>query len=157
MKKGLIVLGMLMAVLFSACTKESSVEKSTATSQDDTWRFNLGSTEYSGVMDTTYVEDISGIQFVSTEGYTEDGRGGLFLGFGGLALQVGDYFPPFASIVYVVDNDAVFVSSVVDQNFKITITELTAEKIVGTFSGTVTDSESGAPLTVTNGRFSALR
>ncbi|WP_290790176.1 hypothetical protein [Flavihumibacter sp. UBA7668] len=157
MKKGLIVLGLLMAVLFSACTKESSVEKTTAISQDNTWRFNLGSTEYSGLIDTSYVEDFSGVQLLSMDGLTPDGRGQLYLSFGGLDLQVGDYFSPFASIVYVEDNEAVFTSSPIQQNFKLVVTELTAEKVVGTFSGTVNDSESGAPLTITNGRFSALR
>ncbi|WP_290706690.1 hypothetical protein, partial [Flavihumibacter sp. CACIAM 22H1] len=100
MKKGLLLLGLVVTVLFSACTKESSVEKSIALSEDNTWRFNLGSTEYSGIIDTSFVETFSGIDIFSMEGYTADGMGQLLFGFGGLDLQEGDYFSPFANIFF---------------------------------------------------------
>ncbi|HEY8399111.1 MAG TPA: hypothetical protein VIK80_14305 [Flavihumibacter sp.] len=157
MKKGLLFLTLAMAILFTACSKEKSVEMSDKNDAENSWQFSLGGTEYKGLIDTAYLENFANIEYMRIEGYTLDGTGQFFLGFGGLSLTVGDYYSPIADIVYAQDNALMIVAPVLDPTFKIVVTELTDTKVAGTFSGTVTFSETGDPVNVTNGRFSARR
>lgn len=157
MKKGLLLLSLAMVVLMAACSKEKSVEKSTEQSLDNTWQFSLGSREYKGIIDTSFVQDFTSIQLIQVEGYTTDGMSQFLLGFGGLALEEGEYVFPFANVFYAEDTDVLFETDPLQPGFKIVITELTALRVAGTFSGTVTLSATGEPVQVTNGRFSALR
>ncbi|MBC6490600.1 hypothetical protein ACFSQD_09770 [Flavihumibacter stibioxidans] len=140
-----------------ACTKEKSLEMSDpAASQENTWRFTEGNTLYSGVIDTVIIEEINGLQIMGIEGMTLDGVGSLGLAIGGAVLQAGDYLAPFSAMIYLEEGLTVYESTPDPSAFKITISRLDAEKVIGTFSGKALDS-TGAERTITSGSFSATR
>lgn len=157
MKKGLALLALVVAVLISACTKEKSVEKATQQNQLDTWSFSVGSKQYNGTVDTSYVEDFAVFQFINVEGFTPVNNAQLFVSFGGNNLEVGEYVFPFANFAYAENGEFVFETNSTTTDFRMVITELTAERAVGTFSGTVVESATGNPIVVSNGRFAARR
>ncbi|MCG7754104.1 hypothetical protein [Flavihumibacter cheonanensis] len=157
MKKGLALLALVIAVLISACSKETSVEKATQQNQLNTWSFSVGSTQYSGTIDTSFVEDFSVFQFVNVEGFTPVNNGQWFVSFGGTSLQVGEYVFPFANFAYAENGEFVFETNPTTTDFRMVITELTADRAVGTFSGTVVESATGNPIVISNGRFATTR
>lgn len=157
MKKGLALLALVVAVLISACTKEKSVEKATQQNQLDTWSFSVGSKQYNGTVDTSYVEDFAVFRFINVEGFTPVNNAQLFVSFGGNNLEVGEYVFPFANFAYAENGEFVFETNSTTTDFRMVITELTTERAVGTFSGTVVESATGNPIVVSNGRFAARR
>lgn len=157
MKKGLVLLALVVAVLFAACSKETSIEKATQQNQENTWSFSVGSTQYGGTVDTTYSEDLGLFQFINLEGFSGAGTGQLLMSFGGSTLQVGEYVFPFANLFYAENGEIIFESVTENPDFRIVITEINADRVVGTFAGTVVESQTGNPITISNGRFSARR
>lgn len=137
--------------------QRKSVEKATQQNQLDTWSFSVGSKQYNGTVDTSYVEDFVVFRFINVEGFTPVNNAQLFVSFGGNNLEVGEYVFPFANFAYAENGEFVFETNSTTTDFRMVITELTTERAVGTFSGTVVESATGNPIVVSNGRFAARR
>ncbi len=157
MKKGLLLAGLFITMLFAACSKENSVEQGTNKDQVNTWSFSVGSNQYSGTIDTTYIETFSSLDFLTMEGFSGSGTGQILLSFGGTAFQVGEYPVPLGVFFYAENGDILYEANINQPNFRVVVTEISNERAIGTFSGTVQLSATGDPIEISNGRFNATR
>lgn len=156
MKKGLALLSLALVLLLAGCKKETSIEKSDARPDDNTWIFTEGTSEFKGTFNLVEETDIQSFQVLQMQGLTANGNEQIALQVAGPLLQVGEYYPPLAIFFYVQDGDAIYQSPASTTDFKITVTEVTERHVSGTFAGDVLTPD-GSTVLITNGRFSALR
>lgn len=141
--------------LFASCTKEKSFEEGSGNANIYTWRFVEGGQEYSGIMDTAFVEEVSGIRIMTVEGVSNDGMDNIMLAVGGMNdIQPGTYISPEALFYYLNNGNIKYEADVSRTNFSITITTMNSESVSGTFSGTVF-GEDGSDREITEGTFTA--
>ncbi|WP_152616755.1 hypothetical protein [Flavihumibacter solisilvae] len=156
MQKSLpILLAVALMALFASCTKENSFEEGSGKANIYTWRFVEGGQEYSGIMDTAYVEEVTGIKVLSAEGVSNDGMDNIMLAVGALNdIQPGTYTSPEALFNYLNNGNIKYEVDMSRMNFSIIITSINSESVSGTFSGTVF-GEDGSDREITEGTFTA--
>jgi hypothetical protein len=143
------------AILIAACAKEKSVEKSVAVVENpNIWSFTESAVQYSGKMDTSYIQDVGGVQVLTMQGTSEDQKYQLVLILGGSQLTAGEYISPAASLFFVDSGTLKYQSDDTKTDFKITISQIDSVSVSGTFSGLVVDAN-GNQTEITAGSFIA--
>ena len=156
MQKSLpILVAVALMAIFTPCTKENSFEEGSGNANIYTWRFVEGGQEYSGIMDTAYVEEVTGIKIMTVDGISNDGMDNIMIAVGGPDdIQPGTYVSPFGLFNYLNNGNLKYESDVSRTNFSVTITSMNSQSVSGTFSGTVF-GEDGTDREITEGTFTA--
>lgn len=156
MQKSLpILVAVALMAIFASCTKEESFEEGSGHANIYTWRFVEGGQEYSGIMDTAYVEEVTGIRILTAEGVSNDGVDNIMIAVGSPNdIQPGTYISPEALFYYLNNGNLKYEVDMSRTNFSVTITSINSESVSGTFSGTVF-GEDGSDREITEGTFTA--
>lgn len=144
------------AVVFLACKKEYSVENGTGTNAlTAQWEFKEGGVQFKGPIDTAYVDTVSGIRFLTVNGKSDDGKDQLILQVFTPDLKPGTYKTPLSSFDYLRNGASLYQSDLAAvDSFSLTITQIDAVSVTGTFTGKAKD-KAGASRTIVDGKFSA--
>jgi hypothetical protein len=144
-----------IVILVAACAKETSVEKSIAVVENpNIWSFTESAVQYSGKMDTAYIQDVGGVQLLTMQGTSDDQKYQLVLILNGSQLTAGEYISPGASLFFVENGTLKFQSDDTKTDFKITLSQIDSVSVSGTFSGLVSDAN-GNQTEITAGSFIA--
>ena len=137
-------------VLFS-CKKEKSLEG--GDSVQTQWEFKDSALVFNGRMDTAYQQNLGSIASVVLEGTSTDGSSDFYLEIFGPNFAVGTYKSPNVQFTYVVSGTVLYESVPANTDkFSVTITNIDANNITGTFSGEVEDGI-GRTRTIVDGKF----
>lgn len=152
------LLGFLaIIVLLFSCKKEVSDEDGKIPGQvEATWKFSSGGTQFSGEMDSAFVQTAAGFSSLTMVGSRPAGEPGeLVISIVGEEIGTGQYDGQNVSFVYAESGQIVY-QRVPGQpgNFTVNITEKDSAHVSGTFSGTVYDT-TGQPHEVVDGSFTA--
>ena len=139
-------------ILLFSCKKEKSLEGGTGVVATQ-WEFKDSGVLFNGRMDTAYFQTAGSISSIVLEGTSTDGSSDFYLEIFGASLTTGTYKSPNVQFNYL-ESGAVVYESVPGNNdkFSVTITEIDANGIKGTFSGKVEDAL-GNSKTITAGTF----
>ena len=139
-------------LLFYSCKKEKSVEGRTS-SGNTQWSFKDSALNFDGSMDTAYLQTSGSISSIILEGTSTDGTSDFYLEIFGNNITKGTYKNPNVQFVYVVRGAALYESVPANiDKFIVTITNIDANGITGTFSGEVADAL-GKTKNITGGVF----
>lgn len=145
----------LLLTLFISCQKEVSLEKGNGNTGPTAWEFKETVAPFKGNIDTAYIEDVGGLQAVGFEGTSSDGTGMILLQVFGSPLTATTYKNPNVVFEYSVNGALLYSNRQADADkFSVTITNLTATSVSGTFTGEVEDPLGGTK-TITEGKFTA--
>lgn len=153
--KYLLSVTFIASVLFS-CQKEMSIEEGKPPAENTDWEFAVGENEYKGSIDTAFITEATGFNILTMQGLTADRTTGqIIMQFFGEELVPGIYTDPNVYFLYTEGGQKVYESVFDNKDFTVTITSIDSSSVVGTFSGTVEDSD-GNPVTITNGKFEGV-
>lgn len=142
-------------ILFFSCKKEKSLENGSGSVPTE-WEFKDSTVLFNGKMDTAYIQTSGSISSVILEGTSTDTKGKFYLEIFEVNITAGStYKSPNVQFIYR-ENGATLYESVPanTDKFTVTITEIDADGISGTFSGEVEDA-SGTTKIITAGAFTA--
>lgn len=141
-------------VLLFSCKKEKSLEGATNTGTKQ-WEFKDSTLPFSGRMDTAYIQTAGSISSIILEGTSTNSNtvGDFYLEIFGANVTAGTYKNPYVQFTYVV-NSVVLYQSIPSNTdkFSVTITQIDANGITGTFSGEVEDALGNTKI-ITDGAF----
>ncbi len=153
--KYLLSVTLIASILFS-CQKELSIEKGKLPDEETDWEFTVGENEYKGSIDTAFITEATGFSILTMQGLTADRTTGqIIMQFFGEELVPGIYADPNVYFLYSEGGQKVYESIFDNKDFLVTITSIDSSSVIGTFSGTVEDSQ-GNLVTITNGKFEGV-
>jgi hypothetical protein len=140
-------------ILLFACKKERSLEGATGSGSPTAWEFKDSLKVFNGDMDTAYIQTTGSISSIILEGTSIDGTSDFYLEIFGNNIAKGTYKSPNVQFTYVAGGAVVYESVPANlDKFSVTITNLDANSISGTFTGEVEDAL-GTTKIITNGIF----
>lgn len=142
---------------FFSCQKELSLEFGNykPVELDMAWEFRDTAKLHKGTFDTAYLQSQGTLQALTLEGFSEDGKGSIFLQLIGDPLQPGVYTADASAFEYTEDGFLSYTSIYgPDVQFIINVSRIDSAGITATFSGIVTNSL-GEVTEIKEGRFSA--
>jgi hypothetical protein len=148
----------LVAILFSACRKEYSLEGGNLKVPTGTWEFNDSLKQFQGDMDTAYIEFPAGTttKVLHLIGTSLDGTQSFRMNLYADTFKTGTYKASLfqSSFNYTTSAKTIYQADQLVGEFIVTVTSFTDNFISGTFSGTAIDS-ANALKHLSQGKFSS--
>lgn len=151
-----VLLALLAITIFISCRKEYSFEGGKKLS-DGTWQFQNKSVQYTGNIDSAFIENVSGTKVLILAGTSLNGEENFRI-----TLYTTDSFTVRSYVTtssesnfdYSIPAKTIFKGDFLGGSFIVNITSLSDNTITGTFSGQVEDS-TGAQTQITLGSFTS--
>lgn len=147
----------VIAILFSACQKEYSIEHGNTQVTVGNWEFSNGSVKYSGDMDTVYQTRAGSINELLLIGKTKDGSQSFEMHLYADSFKIGTYKASAFQSAFAYTSSsgkAVYQAAQLLGEFTVNITTINDQSIQGNFSGNAKDS-TGNIIQLTDGKFKA--
>jgi hypothetical protein len=147
----------LVIVSIASCKKEYSLENGNLIQSAGTWSFQEGGSQYTGNVDSSFIEDAGGTKILTIEGKSSGGGENFSIAlFSTGSFQVGTYLASLSEVEFDYSTTAktIYEGDFLTGEFTVTITSLSNNIISGTFSGSVEDS-TGNTKQITLGTFTS--
>lgn len=146
----------VLSLLLIACQKEYSVETSTTPNANGTWEFAEGQSQFSGNVDTAYIDSSNAVKILFIIGTASNGSESFKLQLYGTNFGTGEYRASLfeSSLDYTSSSSFIYQANQLAGEFIVNVTSYGNNMIAGTFSGEGVDGQ-GNLIQISSGKFSA--